>query len=411
MLFLAIRHLLSRKRQTLLILFGISLGTMIYVGIAGIQLGFRSFIVAKLINNNAHISISGREEDVTPQSLAWMFAPKSLVHWIVPPSGKRDEARVLYPQGWFVRLDAHPSVIAYAPQFTAQALFRQGSIRVAGQIVGINVEKQLKVTDLKSDIIEGNIESISTGGKRIVLGSGLAKKLGARYGQTVLVSSANQEPQPFKIVGIYHSGVQQIDDAISYGSISDIQQLAGTPSRITSIGVKLADVEEAKTLAEQWSLTGQDKVQSWDQANASILQVFQIQDIVRNFITWTVLIVAAFGIYNVLTIIINQKKREIAILRAIGFSPRQIERLFLLQGAILGIAGAFTGLVLGYFLCRAVEQIKLEGAGFERLMVSYDPTIYLYGLLSAVVAAIVAGYLPARTARHMTPVEIIRAEA
>jgi lipoprotein-releasing system permease protein len=412
MWFLAVRHLLSRKRQTALILSGISLGTMIYVMIAGVQLGLRQFIVDKLINNDAHVKISGREEIITPENMTPLFFPqsKNVIRWIVPPSGKRDEARILYPQGWFQRFDRDPDVAAYAPQFQVQAIFRRGAIKVAGQIIGINVEKQKQVTTLNKDISEGKLDAIGGGSNRVVLGSGLAKKLGARLDESIFVSTGTGRATPYKIVGIYHSGIQQLDDTISYGSILDIQQLAGTPGRVTNIAVKLNDVALAKPAAQKWGLTSTDKVQSWEEANSSILQIFKIQDIVRIFITSTVLIVAAFGIYNVLSIIISQKKREIAILRALGFSPKEIQSLFLLQGAILGISGAAVGLLLGFLACSAIGGVRFEGAGFEKLMVSYQPSIYLYGLFSAVLAAVTAGYLPARAAKKMTPIDIIRSE-
>jgi lipoprotein-releasing system permease protein len=413
MLFLAIRHLLSRKRQTLLILFGISLGTMIFVAISGIQLGFRNFIIAKLIENDAHVKISGHEELISPETINPIFfsGDDKFVSWVVPPAGKRDEARILYPQGWFDRLDENAEVLAYAPQFTVQAIFRRGGVKFAGQLIGINVERQLRVSNIKADMKEGRIETLSTGGSRIVLGSGLAKKIGAQYGETIFVSTGTGRSQPFKIVGLYESGVQQLDDMISYGAITDVQQLNATHGRVTNIAVRLLDVERAQDMANQWSLTGRDKVQSWSEANAGFLQIFKIQDIVRNFISITVLIVAAFGIYNVLTIIINQKKREIAILRALGFSPKEIERLFLLQGGVLGLLGAAVGLTLGFLLCLSLTKVRFQGIGFDRFMISFDLAIYAQGLLMAFVAAILAGYFPAHAARKMTPVDIIRSEA
>ncbi|HEX4923227.1 MAG TPA: ABC transporter permease [Bdellovibrionales bacterium] len=412
MTFLAIRHLLSRKRQTLLILSGISLGTLIYVAIAGIQLGFRQFIVDKLINSDAHIRITGHEEIVTPETVTQAIYGdrEGLVHWRLPPSGKRDEAHIMYPQGWFSRLDEDSEVSAYAPQFQAQAIFRRGGVRHAGMLAGINVDRQLRVTNIAQDIKEGSFQSIGSGGRRIVIGQGLADKIGARIDETVFISTGTGRPLPFRITGVFKTGVQQIDESIAYGAIADVQQLSGTPGRVTNIAVKLHDVDHAHALAERWSVTSRDKVQSWDVANASFLQLFQIQDIIRNFITSTVLLVAAFGIYNVLTIIISQKKREIAILRALGYSPADVERIFLTQGAILGGTGATLGLVLGFLVCKLVERIPIKGAGFEKFLISYDPSIYLYGLLMAMLSALVASYIPARSARRMTPVDIIRSE-
>ncbi|MEQ1876080.1 MAG: ABC transporter permease [Bdellovibrionia bacterium] len=412
MTFLAIRHLMARKRQTLLILSGISLGTMIYVAVSGVQLGFRGFIIDKIINSDAHVRISGHEELITPSSVTQHLYTegKEVVDWKLPPSGKRDEPHILYPQGWFNRLDEDPDVAAYAPIFTAQAIFRRGGVKQAAQLAGINVERQIQVTNIATDLIGGDFRSIGTGGRRLVMGSGLADKLGTRLNETIYVSTGTGKTSPFRIVGIFKTGVQQIDESIAYAAISDVQQLSGTPGRVTNIAVKLHDVERASEAAGKWAVTGRDRVQSWEEANAGFLQIFKIQDILRIFITSTVLIVAAFGIYNVLTIIVNQKKKEIAILRALGFSPKEIERIFVLQGLILGASGALIGMILGFGLCLLFEGIKIQGAGFDKFMVSYDYHIYLYGFLMAIVSALVAGYLPAHAARKMTPVNIIRAE-
>jgi lipoprotein-releasing system permease protein len=412
MIFLAIRQLLARKRQTILILAGIILGTTIFVTVSGIQLGFRKFIVDKLINSDAHVRISGHEELITSETVnPRLFGESSFVDWALPPSGKRDEAHILYPQGWFSRLDDESEVAAYAPQFQAQAIFRRSGVKQAGMLSGINVDRQLQVTNIAADLKEGDFRAIGSGGQRLVIGAGLAQKIGTRMNETIYVSTGSGRDLPFRVVGIFKTGVQQIDDSIAYGAIADVQQLSGTPGRVTTIAVKLQDVDRARLLADRWSITSRDKVQSWDEANASFLQIFQIQDIVRTFITTTVLIVAAFGIYNVLTIIINQKKREIAILRALGFAPAEIERLFVIQGAILGLLGALTGLIIGFGLCKAIEQVSFQGVGFDHFIVSYGFDIYFYGFSMAVLSALAASYFPARAARRMTPVDIIRAEA
>jgi lipoprotein-releasing system permease protein len=409
MLFLAIRHLLSQRKQTTLILLGISLGTMVYVSIAGIQFGFREFIIETLIDSDAHVKITGREEIISAQELDPYFGkPGEYTRWVVAPSGRRDEARILYPQGWFSRLENLPGVVAYAPQFQVQAILHRGNVKYATNLIGIHTEKQLEVTDLAKNMREGRLQSIGRSGNRIVLGSGLATKLGARKDETVLVSSG-ADAVPFKIAGIYHSGIQQLDDVIAYAAILDVQQVAKTPGRVTTIAVRLDDVDRATEISDELKVASLDKVQSWSEANSSLLEMFKVQDFVRIFITVTVMLVAAFGIYNVLTIIINQKKREIAILRALGFSPSEVERLFLSQGAILGILGSTIGLILGFLLCFGLGQMKFNVPGFEKFLISYDLSIYAWGMGMATVSSVVAGFLPARAAKKMTPIDIIRA--
>ncbi len=130
--------------------------------------------------------------------------------------------------------------------------------------------------------------------------------------------------------------------------------------------------------------------------------------------TISILVVAGFGIYNILTMAVNQKRREIAILRSMGFEPKDIIQLFLTQGLILGSTGSTVGLGLGYLFCRIMEQIpvssqRLMGGG--KMLVSFDPLIYVKAFILGFLAAIVASLLPARSAGKLEPIEIIRSDA
>jgi lipoprotein-releasing system permease protein len=403
--------MLARKRQTILILIGISLGTLVFVGITAIQLGLRTYFVERLIENDAHVRISGLEEDVTAESIRERLAigDERRIKWIVAPGGKRDEARIKYPVGWYERADRDARVAAYSPQMKAQAIFERGGVKRAAAVIGIDVERQLHVTNIGKDMKQGRLESIGRTGNRIVIGTGLAKKLGAVVGDNIRMSMGIGAPAPFRIVGLFEVGLEQLDESLAYAALADVQQVAKVPGRVTDIAVRLHDVDLSREVAEEWSSLNIEKVQSWDQTNANFLKVFKIQDLTRYIITFSILSVAAFGIYNVLSIIISQKRREIAILRALGFSPRQIESLFLWQGLLLGCGGAAIGLCLGYLASRSVEGIQIPSFG-QGLTVSYAPWIYLGAFAMAVFSSLIASYLPAHTARKMTPVEIIRAE-
>lgn len=412
MFFLAIRHLLARKRQTLFIFTGIVLGTLTYIFIAGMQLGFREFMIEQLVENDAHLKISSHEEEITPEKLNPVFFPEnnSLIKWIVPPFGKRDEAHILYPQGWFEKLQREPEVLAYSPQLSVQTLASRSGVKTSAQLIGVIPDRQMAVTLIKKYMVAGEFHSIGYSGNQIVVGTGLLKNVGARMNENILLSTGTMAPRPFKIVGTFEIGVKQIDDLFIYGALRDVQQLNGTPGRISQIAIRLADVDTASAVAEKWSQQAHDKVQSWDQANAQFLQVFKIQDIFRAFITWGILIVAAFGIYNVLSIIVSQKKREIAILRSLGFPPRDILILFLSQGLILGITGAIAGLILGFLLCLYMTTVDFHLVGSKGLIVSFAPSIYVSGFFMALLSTIIASLLPARAASRMTPIDIIRSE-
>jgi lipoprotein-releasing system permease protein len=236
------------------------------------------------------------------------------------------------------------------------------------------------------------------------------EKIGGRVGGSIQLATGGQAPRPFKVVGTFRLGVQQLDDAFIYAALRDVQQLNGTPGRISQIAIRLLDVADARARAEVWARGSLDKVQSWDQANANFLQIFKIQDIFRIFITFGILLVAAFGIYNVLSIIVNQKKREIAILRALGYPPRDILNLFLIQGSILGGLGGIVGLIFGFGICYFLTTLEFDFGSRRGLTVSFDPSIYVQGFFMSFIASIIASVIPAREASRMTPIDIIRQE-
>jgi lipoprotein-releasing system permease protein len=412
MWFLALRHLLSRKKQTFLIFMGIMLGTATYVFIAGMQLGFREFIVQQLVDNDGHIKITAHEEVITAETMTKSFFPNDGEHvsWLIPPFGKRDDAHILYPQGWFERLQNDEDILSFSEQLIVKVIAARGGVDSNGNLVGIVPEKQIAVTTLEKYMTNGSLKQIGQTGRRVVVGEGLLSKIGARVSESILLSVGGQAPVPFKIVGAFNLGIQQVDDTVIYGALRDVQQLNTTPGRVSQIAVRVADVAQAKTIAQRLGFNSHDKVQSWDEANANFLQVFRFQDIFRIVITVGLLLVASFGIYNVLSIIVNQKKREIAILRSLGYPPGDILNLFLIQGVLLGFVGAVVGLFFGFVMCIYMESLDFKVMGTGGFIISYAPTIYIEGFAMALLSSVVASILPARAASQMTPIDIIRSE-
>lgn len=408
MLFLAWRYMISRKRQTLLTICGVLLGTAAFVVFAGIMTGFQGFIIDQLVNNDAHVKVSVREEILRAHSLDQSFFPEAAhVAWISPPSGRKDSARIDNPAGWFARLDSDPRVLAYVPQYHAQVLFSRGKVTESAQLVGTDVVRQMRVSSIEKYMTKGSLKLIGSSGNRMVLGDGLLDRIGARVGENVLVSNGRGPTIPFKIVGTFHFGIVNLDNSVGYAALADVQNLAGAPSIVSNIAVRLSDVTLAKPVAHDWQDLSSDKVQSWDEANAGILSVFSLQNFIRSFVTISIMVVAAFGIYNILNILVNQKRKDIGILRSVGFTGSDIVRLFLLQGLTLGLTGGLAGLLAGYLGCLYLSTIQIGGM-IDKMTISFSPKVYLSALLMALAASIVSSVLPARSAGRMRPIDILR---
>lgn len=408
MIFLAFRHIFARPKQSLLTLLGVALGTTAFITFAAIMTGFQTFIIDQLVNNDAYVKISAKEKIVTEQDLnESLYKEQSHVFWITSPSGRQESAKINYPLGWFHKLDKDPRVLAYSPSIGAMVLYIKGGVSISGKLQGVDPVNQIKVTNILNYVVEGDYKSLNGGGNRIILGSGLVNKLGAKINDTILLSVGNASQIPYKISGVFKTGIMTLDDTFGFAHIRDVQNALSRPSEITDIAIRLTDVEDSQAFAAEYAEFTDEKVQSWDQSNANILSVFSLQNFIRTFITIAIMIVASFGIYNILNILVNQKRKDIGILRSFGYDPSEIQNLFMIQGLFLGISGGIIGLLLGFVMSLYLSTLKIGGMT-EKLIINFSPQLYGMGIAMAVAASVVSSFLPARSAGKLNPIDIVR---
>lgn len=322
MFFLSWRQLVARKKQTLLIVLGISFGTLLFVSISGLQLGMRKYIVDRLLNNTAHVIISGAQRMIEAKEVTEAFyGDNTHVRWILNPFGKREETRLENYQGWYHLLSTDSDVLDFSPRLTTNAILSNGSFTAPVGITGVIPERHRRITSIETYMKEGTFRALESGTSSIIIGSEVARNLGARVDHFINVSSGKGSVKPFKVVGIVHFGSVQIDNSIAFAELSHVQTLTKSPGRVSEIAVALYDIDKANIKAQQWKQIGTDKVEDWKEANKMFLEMIQVQDYTRYFITVAILIVAAFGIYNVLTIMINQKKKKSQFCEPLVMAP------------------------------------------------------------------------------------------
>ncbi len=415
MIALAFKYLLARPRQTFLTLLGIFFGAAAFVTLSGIMLGFREYLIDQLVNNGAHVHIQVREDFLKDHSLDQAFYQDQFqtIFWKIPPSGRKDYARIDNPQSWYRRLEADPRVAGFTPQLTASVIFSKGKATAPATIIGCDPLMQAKITTIGDYVAEGKWQDLASGGNRVIIGDDLRSKLGVRLYENVLVSLAKSAPIPFKVVAIFKTG-NKMSDAQAYGAIGDVQKVNQKPNQVNEIAVRLKDFSESAAMANAWSKIAPEKIESWDQQNASIFNVFRIQDVVRYMSVGTILVVASFGIYNILNMTVVSKRRDIAILRSMGFSSSEVTFLFFFQGFVLGLVGSVSGLIFGYFVGRYLGTLTIGSGplgGPSHLLVSVNPNIYIQAGALGIISSSIAALLPARAAGRLTPIEIIRAGA
>jgi lipoprotein-releasing system permease protein len=215
-----------------------------------------------------------------------------------------------------------------------------------------------------------------------------------------------------KVVAITQSGITAIDETRCYVNLSAAQKLINKDiNYISDINIKIKDVNQADALSDEFARQFHLRGMSWKEANAGIFGVFKIQTIATILVITSILIVAGFGIFNILMMMIYEKMTDIAILKSIGFRNKDIRNLFMIEAQVIGFIGGILGLGFGYFASWCASQIEIVLKGLisvDRLQINYDPWFYVSGFAFAMLSTAAAGYFPAAKASRIDPVDIIR---
>lgn len=415
MIFIALRQLFARPRQTVLTLLGVAFGTMGYIVISGMMLGQREYLLDQLVNADAHVKISAKSDVIRPTTFDGVLNHKGENFiWRISPSGRKGQEQITSPTRWQKLLRADKDVTAVSPQLTARAIYQRGNMRESGRLVGIIPSQHTKVSNIARYIIQGALTDLSEGGNKIIIGEGLRSYLGCRLSENIFISNGGA-PLPFKVVGVFQTGNKAQDDAQAFAYLTTVQRFNNTPGQVSDIGIRITDLDAAREKAADLMRTGEIKAQSWQEASASFLSIFKLQDVIRYSVSGAILIVAAFGIYNILNIVISQKKREIAILRSIGYENKDILMIFMSQGAIIGVLGGIVGMLIGFLMCLQLSNVEivnpLRSSGPEKMAVSFAIGNYVFAFGLAFVSTMLASFLPARAAGKLTPIDTIREQA
>jgi lipoprotein-releasing system permease protein len=299
-----------------------------------------------------------------------------------------------------------------APKITTQVFFNVGVVDLTGIINGIDPEAESKLFLFKDYVINGNYQDLKNIPNSIILGKGAADKMLARLGDNIQVTTAQGTRFQLKVVGYFQSGIQELDKVQSYASISTARKLLGEPeSYITDIQVKLKDMAMAPAMAKEYQRLFETEALDIQTANAQ----FETGSFVRTLISYavgiTLLIVAGFGIYNILNMMIYEKIDSIAILKATGFSGKDVNKIFSTIALSIGVFGGLLGLLSGLGLSLLIDQIPFNTASLPTVRtypVDYNPYYYIIGAMFSVLTTYLAGYFPSRKAAAVDPVVIIR---
>jgi lipoprotein-releasing system permease protein len=402
----------ARWRQTLVAATGVTFSITMFIALLGFMHGLNDLLDGLILNRTPHINLYNEIKPSSPQPIQLAAEYKSDYPFIrsVKPSGGRLE--IYNVDAIMNTLMADDRVLGIAPKVTAQVFYTVGSIDVTGVINGINPEAESELFSFKDYVTTGNYLDLKNVPNSIILGKGAADKMLTEIGDVVQVTTVLGEKQPLKVVGFFQSGLADIDKVQSYTSLSTAQKLLGKPRNyITDLQVKLKNLELAPAMAREYgSLFSIDAVDI-QTANAQFETGSSVRSLISYAVGVTLLIVAGFGIYNILNMMIYEKMDSIAILKATGFSGGDVKIIFIMIALGIGVFGVLFGLLFGYLISAFIDQIPFNTAALPNIKtypVNYSLKFYIIGAVFGILTTYLAGWLPSRKASKVDPVVIIR---
>lgn len=404
--------LLARSKQTLVAAIGVAFSVAFFVSLLGFMEGLNALLDGLVLNRTPHIRLYNDIRPSDNQPIALDSTYKNYHHYIhsIKPTNARKE--IYNVETIFKQLENDSRVYGVAPKLSAQVFYNLGSIELNGVVNGIEVAQEAKLFQFEDYVIDGNAFELENRSNSIILGKGVADKMLAKKDDLIQVTTIKGEQFSLKVVGFFQSGVVELDKVQSYVSLATCQKLLGESSTYMSdIQIKLYDMEKAPKLAKEYAALFKIDAEDIQTANAQFETGSSARTIISFAVGIVLLIVAGFGIYNILNMMIYEKMDTIAILKATGFSGTDVKKIFIAISLSIGLGGALLGALLGLLFSVMIDNIPFDSAAVptvDTYPVDYGVQYYAIGVIFALATTYLAGWFPSRKASSVDPVEIIR---
>lgn len=408
---IALHLMRSRLKQTVIAGVGVTFGIAMFITLVSFMYGMNDLLDGLIINRTPHVRLYNEIKPSEYQPVNLAKEHKNDVNFINSIKPK-DRGKSIYNAKSIIQsLKQDQRVFDVAPKITTPVFFNSGTIEISGVANGIDVLIEQKLFALNDYMVEGKIEDLRQNNS-IVIGKGLSDKMLLTTGDIIKITTPRGNLASMKIVGIIQIGIAEIDDVTSYTSLTMAQKLLGAPKNyITDIQVKIHDLSLAPALAKEYKNKYNVDTIDFQTTNSQFETGTTIRSIISYAVGIVLLIVAGFGIYNILNMMIFEKMDSIAILKAAGFSGNDVKWIFMILSMVIGICGGVLGLVFGYIFSNIIDVIPFNTAALPTVKtfpVNYNPLFYIIGITFAIITTFIAGLFPALKASKVDPVEIIR---
>ena len=381
LLSIAVTLLRAKLRQSIVAAVGVMFSITMFVALLGFMNGLNDLLDGLILNRTPHVRLYNELQASPEQPMQVSNEDTTTHHFVRSVKPKDDLPRLRNAEAIMPAMERDPRVMAVSPRLVAQVFFNVGTVDLNGQVNGIDVMQEIRYYRFADYLTQGDPHDLATGNNSIVLGKGLADMMAAGIGETVQVTTATGDRALLRVVGIFQSGIADYDKVQCYANIKTVQKLLARPgSYYTDINLKLHDLSAAPAMAKE--LAARFKVDAVDvqTANAQFETGSDVRSIISYAVGVVLLIVAGFGIYNILNMMIYEKLDAIAILKATGFSGSDVQQIFLLLSMIIGLVGGVTGLLGGFTMQTVIDNVPFTTAALpttKTFPIDYNPKYYV----------------------------------
>ena len=405
-------HLLrARLKQSVVAAVGVTFSIAMFITLIGFMNGLNDLLDGLMLNRTPHVRLYNEIKPSENQPILLSEKYRDNTNFISSIKPKNTGKSIYDSKAIVTYLKRDPRIIDVAPKINTPVFFNSGILEISGLINGIDVLPEEKLFKISDYIIDGNVADLLQNNS-IIIGKGLADKMILTKGDIIKITSSRGNLASLKIVGISQVGIAEIDNVMSYTSLATAQKILGEPTNyITDIQIKLYDINLAQEVSKDFKQKFNLDTIDIFSANAQFETGSNVRTIISYSVGIVLLIVAGFGIYNILNMMIYEKMDSIAILKATGFSGTDVKWIFISLSLIIGIVGGFFGLIFGFVFSSIIDIIPFNTASLPTIKtypINYNPVFYLIGIVFALFTTIIAGFFPARKASKVDPVEIIR---
>ena len=397
---MAWRFLMSGKTQTLLILLGIIVGVTVQVFLGFLIQGLQQDLINQTVGTAPHVFILPEanaprmlkeEENSYSRTITFSGQQTGLSRWRKLSSDVEEIS----------------GVTAVSPTIVGSGFAFRGQKSLSTVIRGINFEQADKIYNIKENLL--NAQTADLGGNNILIGSSLAQELELSLGDSLKLRTADGVTDSFFIDGVFDLGNKELNSSWVFMGLNRAATFLDMPNKISNIELQISDVFKSNQIASQIRRNNpRVKVESWQENNQQLLTALESQSSSSLVIQVFVMIAVTLGISSVLAVSVVQKSRQIGILKAMGTNRRRVGIIFLIQGAILGLAGALIGSMGGIGLSKLFVNVVRDETGSPLFPITINLNFILISIAVATLAGMIAALIPARNSAKLNPVEVIR---